>query len=80
MAKTLKFTHRGKPITLKGFHPSPLSLNNISAKQMIKSIHGNDIWAYVILDTPKSAPVAPTPEEAIPEDIHHLLVQYADIF
>lgn len=38
VAKTLQFQHQGKLITLKGLQSTPLSLNSISAKQMLKSV------------------------------------------
>lgn len=79
--KTLQFIHQGKPITLKGLHPTPLSLNSISAKQMFKSIQGNDIWAYVIVDNPTPVSSSTTASTHQPtDDIQDLLLHYANIF
>jgi hypothetical protein len=80
VAKTLQFQHQGKLITLKGLQSTPLSLNSISAKQMLKSVQGNNIWAYVIVDSPHLVPPNTPFVVDLPEDINDLLLQYADIF
>jgi hypothetical protein len=51
----------------------------MSTKQMFKSIHGNDVWAYVLVDSPTSVPQQATSTH-IPEDIKDMLLQYVDIF
>jgi hypothetical protein len=70
VAKTLQFQHQGKLITLKGLQSTPLSLNSISAKQMLKSVQGNDIWAYVIVDSPHLVPPNTSSVADLPEDIN----------
>jgi len=78
-AKTLQFHHEGKWVTLHGLSKSPVTLTSMSAKQMFKSIHGNDVWAYVLVDRPTLVtPPATSPET--PEAVKDLLLQYADIF
>ena len=66
-------------VTLEGQKPPPVSLSSISAKQMFKSIQGNDVWAYVLVDNPitKSSPQL-SPDTS--KDIQDMLMQYADFF
>jgi hypothetical protein len=48
---------------------------------VFKSIKENDIWAYVIVDSPTATSPADIAVQKPPdEDVHDLLVQYADIF
>ena len=79
--KTLQFKHQGSLITLKGLQPPQSSVSTILGKKVFKSIKGNDIWAYVIIDSPTSpSPADRAAQKSSDEDIHDLLVQYADIF
>jgi len=81
VGKTLTFQHKGTSVTLKGTKPHPLQLSTISAKQFYKSTQGNDIWAFVVLDTIKDQPPANNSVPMVPnEDIQLLLHQYADVF
>jgi len=43
LAKTLQFTQKGKPVTIKGITSSNIPVTHISAKQLYKSSQGNDI-------------------------------------
>ena len=79
-AKTLKFQHKGNIVTLQGLKCPPLQLNNISAKQVYKSSQGNDIWAYVVVDSIAVSHTQTAPTPTIPEDLKHLLDVYADVF
>jgi hypothetical protein len=79
VAKTLQFQHEGQLVTLQGLHEPPVALTSMSAKQMFKSIHGNDVWAYVLVDSPTLVPQQATSTD-VPEDIKDMLLQYADIF
>jgi len=45
-----------------------------------KSSQGNDIWAYVIVDSITHADSPPPPKHSKYEDIQHLLALYADVF
>ena len=81
VSKTLTFQHKGNNVTLKGIKPHPLQLSTISAKQFYKSTQGNDIWAFVVLDTIKDQPPANNSVPMVPnEDIQLLLHQYVDVF
>lgn len=79
-AKTLKFQHKGQMVSLQGLTPGPLDLNNISAKQVYKSTQGNDIWAYVIIESSQTLNSTSLNQLSPDEDIQHLLTQYADVF
>jgi hypothetical protein len=79
LAKTLQFTHRGKPVTIKGITSSPIPVTHISAKQY-KSSQGNDIWAYVILDKASPNPTEPAKGQHKSIDLKLLLDLYADVF
>ena len=81
VSKTLTFQHKGQQVTLKGIQPPPLQLTTISAKQVYKSSQGNDIWAFVVLDTIQDKPAT---HKSVPvaanEEVQLLLHQYADVF
>lgn len=80
-AKTLQFNHQGQVVTLQGLHTPSLDLNTISAKQVFKSIKGNDIWAYVVVDSvPATTSASATPHQPPAEDVQDLLLQYVDLF
>jgi hypothetical protein len=79
-AKTMQFQHRNKEVILRGSQPMPLDLNTISAKQVYKSTHGNDIWAFVIVKPTVVAHATQPSECTKEEDIQLLLQQYANIF
>ena len=58
-----------------------MAVSNITAKQVYKSCKGNDIWAYVLLDTVKELPPSHRTVPHVPdEDIQLLLHQFADVF
>jgi len=81
MAKTLQLQYMGKTVTLEGLQQSPLTVDSISATQLFKSIKGNNIWAYVMVDSPASTnatKLPPDPPQT--EELHDLLLQYANIF
>lgn len=80
VAKTLQFKHNGKHIVLKGIQPADLAINNISAKQVYKFTMGNDIWAFVILDTGDSTAPPSSKSDTYSDSIQLLLTQYADVF
>ena len=81
VGETLTFQHKGTSVTLRGIKPHPLQLSTISAKQFYKSTWGNDIWAYVVLDTMKEQSEANNVVPMVPnEDVQLLLHQYADVF
>lgn len=77
-AKTLQFQHQSHMVTLKGLQPSPPAVDTISAKKVFKSMKGNDIWAYVMVeslsDSTTQQCLQPQPHA---EDIQDLVLQYA---
>jgi len=74
-AKTLQFQHQGRLVTLKGIQPAALSLNTITAKQVFKSLKGNDIWAYAVVDSPTTSVSSTTvPQHKQAEDVQDLLL------
>jgi hypothetical protein len=80
-AKTLQFQRQDRSVTLKGIQPQSLSLHTITAKQVLKSLKGNDIWAYVVVDSPTAFISSTTdPQHKQAEDVQDLLLQYADLF
>lgn len=80
LAKTLQFTHKGKPVTIKGITSSNIPVTHISAMQLYKSSRGNDIWAYVILDKASPNPTETAKGHHKPKDLKLLLDLYVDVF
>jgi hypothetical protein len=79
-AKTMQFQHHGRSVVLKGLQSLALEVSSMTAKQVYKCTKGNDVWAFVILDTaiPKELAISePQPKE---DDLKHLPLQYADVF
>lgn len=79
-AKTIQFQHKGKPIVLQGLKAPQSQVNNITAKQIYKSTKGNDIWAFVLLNSIHSDHTPPPKSKMPSEDLKLLLAQYADVF
>lgn len=80
-AKTMQFVHQGRQVTLQGItDPSPQP-HSISAKQLYKSTKGNDIWAYVMLDTIHPVKAASSKDiDHNQEVLQDLLTLYVDVF
>jgi hypothetical protein len=80
-AKTIQFTHQGRTVTLQGVQTPTDQVQSISAKQLYKSTKGNDVWAYVMVDTATTIETTNNKSTAhIPSDMHDLLTLYADVF
>lgn len=79
-AKTIQFKHKGKQILLQGLQQPHHQVNTITAKQVYKSTKGNDIWAFVILNSVDSDPTPPEKHKINSEELQLLLTQYADVF
>ena len=59
--KSLQFAHGDTTISLQGVQPvSTMQLQAMSVEQLDKALHGNDIWAMVVVD-PYSSDVVSTP-------------------
>jgi hypothetical protein len=79
-AQTIQFNHKGKQIVLQGLKHTDQPVQNITAKQVYKSTKGNDIWAFVILNSISSDHTPPVTPQLQSDDLQLLLTQYADVF
>jgi hypothetical protein len=81
-AKTMTFMHQGSDITLQGLQTPSLEVNAISATKTYKSVQGNDVWVFVLLEQHHQPDNKHTinPPHILPEPIEHLILQYKDIF
>lgn len=67
--KSLQFAHGDTTISLQGVQTvSTMQLQAMSVEQLDKALHGNDIWAMVVVD-PSSSDVVSTPG-SYPEDLN----------
>ena len=73
--KTMEFCYQGKQVCLQGVQPSPCTVQELSADQLVKLWKGNDVWALalVVQDTDHHS-------SDQPQEIQDLLKQYADVF
>lgn len=81
--KTLQFSEDGVEITLAGVHTSHKSVQELSAKQVVKwcvyiyiYIKGNEIWAMAVIHEVSALPVTTD----APAEVQSLLNDFAHIF
>ena len=79
--RTLKFSEKGKTVTLQGLQDPPLQISSISATKVYNSTKGNDIWAFVLVDhISDPSPIKQHDTSQTPEAIQHILTAYKDVF
>ena len=80
-AKTIEFLEEDRLIKLKGLTSPPLQLSSISATKVYNSAKGNDISAFVLVQTIPPAPSSTcTMTQSQKDSIQDLKVIYKDVF
>lgn len=72
--KTMQFSHKGVPITIKGIHAASLTLQELSMEKAVKWSIGNDIWVCALLTT------FPDPDQEVDPAIKEVLNEFQDVF
>jgi acyl-coenzyme A synthetase/AMP-(fatty) acid ligase len=74
--KVLKFRHKGVWVTLKGDASQHQNcIQDVSVLQVHKWLKGNEVWAFVLLET-----VEDTNNCELKEELQNLLVEFDDLF
>ncbi|WVZ49037.1 LOW QUALITY PROTEIN: hypothetical protein U9M48_000419 [Paspalum notatum var. saurae] len=66
--RTISFTLNGQSVQLQGLKQSPPQVTAITPEQVFKATHGNDIWAFAIIDSP------------VPDILQSVLKEYEHVF
>jgi hypothetical protein len=62
----MQFTDKGRIVKLQGLQPQPLELHSISTHKVFKSVKGNDVRAFVLLDYVPPPPILTTEDTTSP--------------